>query len=91
MKLEDVVVVTKGACLTADGFLGPIVVGLAQWANTGEWPSNIVWVIILAMAFKGAANSLLGFLSQSFGNWKAQRTVDAGGTAPPFIKTTAGS
>ena len=82
MKLGTAVVATKGACFLIDGFTAPIIVGLAQWANTGEWPNNIVWIIILAMAIKGAASQLLSFLSSSYSDYVQTRTSGVGGLSP---------
>jgi hypothetical protein len=78
MKLENAVIVTKGLCFLVIGFFTPMTVGLAQWANTGEWPSRIIWIVMGASCAVGAASQLLAFLSQSFGDWKAQRPVGNG-------------
>lgn len=56
------------------GGLTPLVTNLSQWANTGDWPGRINWVVILAGCGVGAATQLLSFLSQSFGDWKAAQT-----------------
>lgn len=48
--------------------------------------SSKLWALFLG-AYGVGCNALVAFLSQSFGDWKAQRTVDAGGTAPQFTKT----
>jgi hypothetical protein len=88
MKIETAVIGTKGLCFTLIGMLTPLTVGLAQWANTGEWPSPIIWIITGASCGVGGATQLLAFLSQSFGDYKAQLRTDAGVPAavvPPFI------
>ena len=79
MKLENAVIVAKGVCFLIIGFFTPLTVGLAQWANTGEWPSRIIWIVMGASCAVGAASQLLAFLSQSFGDWKAQRPVNGNG------------
>ena len=79
MKLETAVIGTKGFCFLAIGFFTPLTVGLAQWVNTGEWPSRIIWVVMGASCCTGAASQLLAFLSQSFGDYKAQMKYDSGG------------
>ena len=91
MKLETAVIGTKGLCFLAIGFFTPMTVGLAQWANTGEWPSRIIWVIMLASCCVGAASQMLAFLSQSFGDYKAQMKYDSGGgqTVQPPPSTVA--
>ncbi len=87
MKLETVVIIFKGLCFVIIGGLTPLATGLTQWQNTGEWPPRINWVCIIAGCGVGAATQLLAFLSQSFGDWKAQQKVDAGGTIPVLTKT----
>lgn len=74
MKLETAILVTKGACYIVIGGLGPLVSGLGQWIDTGEWPPAINWVVIVAGCCIGAATQMLSFLSQSYGVWKADRT-----------------
>lgn len=74
MKLQDAIIVTKGLCYIVMGGLTPLVSGLSQWANEGAWPPAINWVVILAGCGVGAATQMLAFLSQSYGNWKAERT-----------------
>lgn len=85
MKLTTAVIVTKGACFVTDGFTAPIIVGLAQWANTGEWPSNIVWIIIGAMALKGAASQLLSFLSSSYSDYVQTNRIGSSGPSPTAV------
>lgn len=75
MKLETAIVFTKGACYALDGFCAPVVVGLAAWFNTGDWPPRIVWVVMGFMAVKGAATSLSAFLSGSFSDYITKRSA----------------
>lgn len=77
MKLETVVVVAKALCYVMIGFFTPLTVALAQWANSGEWPSRIVWVVIGASCFVGAATQLLSFLSGSYSDYVANRNAPA--------------
>lgn len=86
MKLETVVIIFKAFCFVVIGGLTPLGTALGQWANEGTWPPRINWVVILSGCAVGGATQLLSFLSQSFGDWKAQRNVDAGGTAPQITK-----
>lgn len=72
MKVETTVLLAKGVCYGAIGGLTPMATGLAQWADTGEWPPLINWVVIGAGCVVGAATQVLSFLSQSYGNWKIE-------------------
>lgn len=81
MKLETAVILTKGFCFVVIGGLGPLVSGLGQWIDTGEWPPKINWVVIVAGCFIGAATQMLAFLSQSFGDYKV--AMKNGVATPP--------
>lgn len=74
MKLDSAVIISKAVCYITIGFFTPLTVGLAQWANSGEWPGKIIWVVIGASCFVGAANSLLSFLSGSYSDYVAKRS-----------------
>lgn len=63
----------KAGCFIVLGFTAPLVSGLSQWANTGEWPSRIVWVVMGAMCFQGAATQLLSFLSNAYSEYQKQK------------------
>lgn len=76
MKLDDAVIITKGACALTRGMLIPLGAGLSQWVNSGDWPSTLVWIVVIAGCLIGGANSLSDFLSQAFGNYKAQSRAD---------------
>jgi hypothetical protein len=80
MKLETVIVITKGLCFTVMGGLTPLAAGLGQWVDAGTWPPTINWVVIGAGCAVGAATQLLSFLSQSFGDYKI--AMKNGGSAP---------
>ena len=88
MKLESAVIITKGLCFVIIGAATPMVTGLAQWIDSGQWPPVINWVGIGLGAAVGAATQMLAFLSQSFGDYKQQiktgDTVD--GKAPDAPK-----
>lgn len=69
-KLDTAVLVAKGGCFLIIGFFTPLVSGLAQWANSGEWPGKIVWVVMAGTCCVGGATQLLSFLSNSFSDYK---------------------
>ncbi len=73
MKLDTTVVLTKGLCFVAIGFFTPLTTGLAQWANSHEWPDRLVWVIMGATCAVGAASQLLSYLSGSYTDYVAKR------------------
>jgi hypothetical protein len=72
MKLDTAVIITKGLCFVAAGVTAPLVTGLAQWSDSGQWPPTINWIVLIAMCVGGGATALLAFLSQSFGNYKVE-------------------
>lgn len=77
MKLETLIVLTKGACYVMIGALGPAATGLSQWIDSGTWPPTINWIGIGIGAAVGAATQLLAFLSGSFSAYKESRNGTA--------------
>ena len=77
MKLETAEITAKGVCYLAIGFFTPLISGLAQWGNSGEWPGRIVWVIMGASCIVGGATQLLSFLSGSYSGYKSGLTNGA--------------
>lgn len=73
MKLETTSVIVKALCYMIIGGLTPLSSALAQWANSGEWPPRIVWVVIVSGCITGASTQLLSFLSGSYSNLVAER------------------
>lgn len=78
MRSDTLMVVVKGACYMAIGGLTPLTTNLAQWANSGEWPSRINWVVILGGCGVGAATQLLSFLSGSYSDYVKGRANGSG-------------
>lgn len=76
MKLETVIIITKGICFAGIGATAPLATGLAQWADTGEWPPRINWVVIIGICLGSMFNSLLGFLSGSFTDYMNTRKAN---------------
>jgi len=74
MKLETGIVLAKGLCFVTIGACAPMSTALAQYANTGDWPSRIVWTVIIIASITGGATQLLSFLSGSFTNYMQGRT-----------------
>lgn len=81
MKLPTAVIIAKGICYLTIGIATPLATSLAQYANTGEWPSRITWwgVVIPACAI-GASSQVLAFLSNSFGDY--QKKMNGGSELP---------
>lgn len=73
MKYETGEVFTKAMCFVLIGFFTPLTTSLAQWANSGEQPSKIVWIIILATCMVGSATQLLSFLSGSYADYLTKK------------------
>lgn len=74
MKLDTAAIIAKAGCFLVIGFFTPLVTGLAQWANSGEWPGKIVWVVIGGSCCIGGATQLLSFLSNSYSEYAKTRT-----------------
>lgn len=87
MKLETSIVILKGLCFALVGFFTPASTALAQYANTGEWPTHIVWVVIFISCCTSGATALLSYLSGSFSDYMAKRATPSGGTQ--FLTNTA--
>lgn len=77
MKANTFVMVLTGLCYVLIGGLSNLGASLAQWANSGEWPQKINWVVIIGACIVGAATQLLAFLSQAYGNWKQEQNGGA--------------
>lgn len=75
------------------GAFTPWSAGLAQWANSGEWPPRIIWIgVILPMSIVGGGSALLAFLTNSFGQYEQQKKADETGQTQtvetkPSVKT----
>lgn len=83
MKLESAVILAKGMCFIGIGATAPLATGLAQWADTGEWPPRINWVVIIGICIGSMCNSLLGFLSGSFSDYMANRKMNGNSQLQP--------
>ena len=70
MNLDTNVILLKGLCVAITGFGMPFSAAIAQYANTGEWPSRIVWLSILIGSAIGGANAIYAWLSGSFTAYK---------------------
>jgi len=77
MKLDTGVIITKGVCYVVAGAGANLATSLAQWANSGEWPAKIQWIVIIVGACVGAATNMLSFLSGSFGSYRQQMKADS--------------
>ena len=74
MKQETAIMCVKGICYMSLGAAGPLITGLTQWANTGEWPPRIIWVVMAASCLSGMATQLLAFLSGSYSDYLKSKT-----------------
>lgn len=80
MKLETAIIILKGLCFLLIGAFTPWSAALAQWANaeSGEWPSKIIWIgVILPASIVGGASGLLSFLTTSYGTYKQKLKENA--------------
>ena len=80
MKLENCVIITKGACLTYIPFGTALSAGLPEMGVTQLLGVPVkIWQLFFAATVSGASG-LLAFLSQSFGSYLAARSVAGNGT-----------
>ena len=71
MKLDALIVLSKGLAYVVVGVFGPWVAALAQWANSGLEPPKIIWLgVIFPLSMIGAGNAWIAFTS---GSWTAYR------------------
>lgn len=81
MKLDDFIIITKGAAFMLVGIFTPWSAALAQWINSDIWPSRIIWVgIILPASVVGGATSWIAFTSGSWKEYRQQKLANAMGT-----------
>jgi hypothetical protein len=82
MKLEIIVVFTKGWCLMTGAMAAAIAAGITQIETGVLFGVSVkVWALFLG-AYSVGCNGLVAFLSQSFGEFKAQVRANAG--QPPM-------
>lgn len=62
-------IIVKGICFVLIGALTPLGAALAQWANSGEWPNAVVWIVIIGGCVVGGATQLLSFLSSAYADY----------------------
>jgi hypothetical protein len=79
MKLETLIVVTKGLVITLTAASSAFVGSLAQWSNDNSVPTKLQWAIIIATTAGAGGTALGGFLSSSFGRYVEKRN----GGEPP--------
>lgn len=85
MKLETVIVATKGICVTGSTTLLALSSGLSQWSNEPGSPSAIQWTMIIGASLGAGLGSLGAFMSGSFGKYlQARNGVDI--TSPQDTK-----
>lgn len=81
MKLETLVIITKGIVVTGTAAASALVGSLAQWSNEATGPTKLQWAIIIATAVGAGGTALGGWLSSSFGKYLQNRNGVA--AAPP--------
>lgn len=87
MKIDTIVIITKGVCYAGAGWCAGFAGSTAQYLNTDVVPSKLAWGVIFAAAFGGAFTNLLAFLSNSFRSYQdkmaGERTETVPNTEPP--------
>lgn len=72
--MNKAVLAAKALCYLTIGVFTPWAASLAQWVNSGESPSRIIWLgVILPASAVGGASQLLAFLSSSFGKFQQEQ------------------
>ncbi len=69
MRQDTAIVICKGLCYVFIGGLTPLTVSLAQWVNSGDSPSMMAWIVVIASCGVGAATQLLSYLSGSYSDY----------------------
>lgn len=80
MKLDTFIIMSKGLAYILTGVFAPWTAALAQWANSDQWPSKIIWVgVILPASVIGGASQWLSFCSGSWKEYSDQRKANSTG------------
>jgi hypothetical protein len=76
MKIDTIVIMSKGAAYTLTGFFAPWSAALAQWANSDQWPPRISWVVLITVSIGSACSAWLAFCSGSWKEYRQQMKAD---------------
>lgn len=60
-------------CAVLNGALISFVPAISQWADSGEWPSKIVWCSIIGATILGGTNGWKSYTSGKFTRWMDER------------------
>lgn len=83
MKLDTAIVFSKGIAHVLVGVFTPWSAALAQWINSGEWPSRIVWIgVILPSSVVGGASAWNAFVSGAWQEYHVRQIAPANPAAP---------
>lgn len=69
MKLDTVILSTKGLCFLVAAVALQLAQALSQWENSGKWPTRLQWIIVIALCAAAGANAILSFLSGSYSDY----------------------
>ena len=83
MKQETVSMLIKGIAAVGAAIALQLANSVGQWANTGEWPETINWIMIISLTSGAGFNALWSFMSGSYSGWQANRNGNGGTTPPP--------
>lgn len=83
MKMDKFVFFNKWGSYLIIGGLGPLVAGLGQWVDTGEWPPRIAWVTIGAGCLISMATQNLAFFSSAWQTLQGKLDPNAVPAVPP--------
>jgi drug/metabolite transporter (DMT)-like permease len=81
--IDDFIFYNKWISYVAIGFLGPLVAGITQWLNSGEWPPLINWIGICAGCLIGLFTQNLAFLSSANSERKKKEELNGNIVKPP--------
>lgn len=85
MRLPTAVIIAKAAAYVLIGALTPLAASLAQWANSGEQPNGVMWIVIVAGALVGGATQLLSFLSSAYSDYVQTKPGGTPGPGPTAL------
>lgn len=77
MKSDTVAVILKGTAAVGMAVCLQLANSLSQWANTGEWPAKINWVVSISITAAAGFNALSSFMSGTYTAWRADRKAVA--------------
>lgn len=70
MKPGTIETAVKGTATVGAAVSLQLANSLSQWAESGESPSRLMWVVIICITIAAGWNAIISFMSGSYERWK---------------------